>query len=401
MFYNCNDDLYKERPECKANTLNISENSEKEITLNSNDNYDMYSTEFFIESTESELNKHIDSNLYHTFEFQTEILTFYPQSTSKNTDNIPFFELYVVQVRIIDNKLKIYAFLLIKIENLVRITITIDLYTNSSIRSLQETSNEKLEIDLYINNNSDIQPGKIFELTSKEQFSESDRIVINKQKYSDYEMKVLDNDIKILDTQENEKMIKNGKVADFSKLSDNDDDLLHLYIIESSSSGCNFDLISNNPIEEKNQDITLNFTEIGNNNIIGVKCSLSNENGNKIPCSLDQEISKTFTLDPVYTSIDNDILVINSTKTFQLNCQNEESKKESNSEIIILVIGVLFLVIVIILIITIICCKIKKVNRVFINEGELPKYIQNNEDSISEKDIDSYYKRRFRKNRKY
>ena len=187
MYYYCNDDLYKERPECKTNTLNISENSEKEITLNSNDIYDMYSTEFFIESTESELNKHIDSNLYHTFEFQTEILTFYPQSTSKNTDNIPFFELYVVQVRIIDNKLKIYAFLLIKIENLVRITITIDLYTNSSIRNLQEPSQEKLEIDLYLNKNSDIQPGKIFELTSQEQFSESDRIVINKQKYSDYE----------------------------------------------------------------------------------------------------------------------------------------------------------------------------------------------------------------------
>ena len=218
-------------------------------------------------------------------------------------------------------------------------------------------------------------------------------------------MTLYKNDIKILDTQENEKMIKNNEVMD---LSNSVGDSVHSYIIESSTSGCKFDLISKNPIKEENQDIFLNFTEKDDNEKkIEVKCSLSKDNGNKIPCSLDQEISQTYTLESFFnssSSSDKRLFIIdseNEEKTFQLNCQNEKSEKESNFENIILIIGVLFVVIVITVIITVICCKIKKVNRVFINEGELPKYMPNNDDSISEKDIDSYYKRRYRKKRKF
>ena len=434
MYYYCNDDLYKERPECKGNSLNISENPLEENTLNSkeinsvenlmdmtdissniisekdsiqiplssNDIYDIDSTEFFIESTESEINKHIDSNLYDTFAFQTEEITSYPKSTTKNTEIIPYFELFVLQIRIIGNKLKIYAFVTIKIENLDHITISIDLYKSNITRNLQETHPEKLDIYLYINETSNIQPRKIFELTSKEEFGQSDRVVINKQKYFEYEMKLLNEDIKILDTQENEKMINNKEVID---LSNSDGNSLHNYTIVSSSSGCKFDLISKDSIEEENQDIFLNFTEKDDNNKrIEVKCSLSKDNGNKIPCSLEQTTSKTYTLVQVPRSTEKGILFIGTEdkdKTFQLNCQNEKSEKESNFENIILIIGVLFVVIVITVIITVICCKIKKVNRVFINEGELPKYMPNNDDSISEKDIDSYYKRRYRKRRKF
>ena len=88
------------------------------------------------------------------------------------------------------------------------------LYQNGNIRNLQGIN----EIELSINENNNIEPNKIYELTSKEEFNDKDRIIIVSQKTSDYETKVLNNNNKILDTSENEKMIKNGEMIDLSTI---------------------------------------------------------------------------------------------------------------------------------------------------------------------------------------
>lgn len=61
--------------------------------------------------------------------------------------------------------------------------------------------------------------------------------------------------------------------------------------------GCNFDLISNKQIQERNQEINLNLVETYDNNTINARCVLSYEYNNKIPCLLDVEIEREFTLD--------------------------------------------------------------------------------------------------------
>ena len=52
-------------------------------------------------------------------------------------------------------------------------------------------------------------------------------------------MKVLNNNSRILDSQENEKMIKNGKIADLTNPSNYQ---INKYVIESVSTGCKYEL---------------------------------------------------------------------------------------------------------------------------------------------------------------
>ena len=136
-------------------------------------------------------------------EFQTE------KPTSKTVINNPFYQLIILQVRIIKNLLKIFIIISTKIKNPSIFKISIDLYKSGNSRNLQETSLKNHQVDLYLNENNELEPGKIYELTSQEEFNNSDRVVVNIKSNSDYEIKLLNNNNKVLDYQENEKMIKN------------------------------------------------------------------------------------------------------------------------------------------------------------------------------------------------
>ena len=306
-------------------------------------------------------------------------------STSHVINN-PFFEVFILQVRIINGVLKIYVFISIKIKSPTRFRILIDSYKNNNLRSLQDSTPNSHEIDLYINENGEMEPGKIYELTSQEKFDKSDRVVVNLKSNSDYEMKVLNNNDKILDSQENEKMIGNGEIFD---LSNNPSDYqVNNYIIESSSMGCNFNLISKTTIKENNQKVSLNFTEKDNtNNNINIKCILSSEYNNKIPCSLNQNINKNFTLDSYAGSSDNGIYCItqeNTDQNLQLNCLIESRKKSESSNknliVILLIIGVLFIGVAIILIIM--CCKKKQEHPIDSNQDKIKFAYGDNSDQI-------------------
>ena len=327
--------------------------SESNIKTNYINNSTIYSTEKLINSTNiitSQLSTEIVKNSLNisSSENKTEIPS-QKISTTYITNN-PFFEIYILQVRIINKLLKIFIIISKKIEKLFTFKISYILYQNGNIRNLQGIN----EIELSINENNNIEPNKIYELTSKDQFNNNDRIIIVSQKTSDYETKVLNNNNKILDTSENEKMIKNGEMIDLSK--NISEYKINNYIIKSSTTGCDFYLNSDKIIEDSKHEINLNFIESNNiNNNISANCTLSSENNNKIPCLIQEGINNTYTLDSYIGTKNETFYTItpdDNEQKFELTCINKatddnSNKKKSNSLskagiIIIVVVSILF-----------------------------------------------------------
>ena len=156
-------------------------------------------------------------------------------------------------------------------------------------------------------------------------------------------------------------MIQNGKIIDFSKgiL----DYKINQYIISSSSIGCNFNLISKKSIEEETKkNIILNFIEKDNeNNRIKVECILSNENGNKIPCYLEEEVNKNFILDSyIGSSQEKNLFLItqeNKANNLLLSCIKE---KEKGNKVIIIVVIVIIVIVVIFITVIVLIVNLRK-----------------------------------------
>ena len=270
-----------------------------------------------------------------------------------------YFEIFILQVQIISKRLKIFATISKKLEKGFHIKLSSDFYKSSDKRRiLQQSAQKNYEVNLYVNRDNDLEQGKIIELISEEEFSDSDRIVIDQSKNYDFGMKVLDNNNKFLDTAESQKMINSREIIDFSLLSP--DYPINTYYITSASSGCEFDLNSNNNINENSQDIVLTFLEKNNNNVnINAQCEFSKNNKNKIPCSLEQEINNNYILDSYIGSSENSIFNILSetNKDFQLNCKKSK-KNLSTGAIVGIVLGVVGFIVIVISII--VCCRKKK-----------------------------------------
>ena len=266
-------------------------------------------------------------------------------------------QLYILQVQIINKLLKIFLTLSENISNGFHIKLTINLFKNSTRqRNLQESS-ESQEVDLYLDNIS----GNIATLTSQEKFDENDRVVVNKeQSNDDYELNVLNNDNNILDTLENKKKIDNNEIVDFSEI--NSDIEVNEYYIESSSTGCSFNLVSNDSIKESNKEIYLTFIEKNDtNNNINAKCILSSDNEKNIPCSLEQkQAKKDFDLKSyVGTNGSSLFYIYQHNDSYQLSCYKKRS--DNDEEIIIITTTIIAAVVVVVaIIITIYCCYCKK-----------------------------------------
>ena len=158
----------------------------------------------------------INSTLLPTvLNIKTTIISSMDSPTEKPTSLIfpynPFFTLFIIQVRIINKLLKIFVIISIKIKTPFHIRISINLYKYNYLRNLQGFSNDTQQVDFCIIDNKEKEAGTIIELTSQKQFNETDRIVVNSIKNEEYEIKSLNDDDKILDSQENEKMIKMEK----------------------------------------------------------------------------------------------------------------------------------------------------------------------------------------------
>ena len=287
----------------------------------------------------------------------------------------------------------------VNIANLYHITISIDLYKNYNLRNLQSSIIRNKQLDLYIDENTNIEPGKIIKLKSKKEFDETDRIVVSQIKNNEYQTKVLNNDNKILDTKENSNMIKNNKIFDLSK-----DNLkrANIYKINSVSSGCEFDLTSDAQINQESQNFSLKFIEnSNNNNAINEVCNLQKNNNNKIPCSLEEHVNQNYKLDSsTFSNEQNEIFTISpiyDEKSFKLCCENNDINgiNRINLGMIIIICGVLFLVIAFTIIIVVICCKKERVNKIYNTQMKRDDIYSN--DSFSEKESYNNWKRKKKK----
>ena len=263
-------------------------------------------------------------------------------------------EMFILQVQIINKLLKVFLTLKEKILKDFHIKFSINLFKNKQ-RNLQDSTSENQEVDLYLENDNDVESGNIVTLTSHEEFDNNDRVIINKQQSNDYQLTVLNNNDNILDTLENKKMIDNNEIIDFSGV--NSDLTINRYYIESSSTGCSFDLVSKDTIKENNKEIYLTFIEKDNiNNNINAKCTLSSNNDKKIPCSFEQDVDeKNYDLQSYVGSNGNDLFYIFQDKdNYQLSCSDDGSKRLK------IIIGIASGVVILLIVIITLCCCCKK-----------------------------------------
>ena len=274
----------------------------------------------------------------------------------------PYFELCILQSRIINKHLKLFVTIPIQIYKLPYINITISLYKNlNSLRFLQENKlyYKDHPVTLYRNESESLEAGKIFELTSKDSFPNEDTIVIDLKSSSEYEMKLLNNDNNILNTKENEKMISNGEIIDFSK-NENFTSLTTYTIASLSSIDCDFKLTSRSEIKEENQKINLAFAQKDNtNNKIRAQSTISSAN-NQISGKFEEKINNYYYLDSYIGVSDQGIFYItpeDSENYFNINCEIE--KGGPNLSRILIIVGAVLLG-VIIIIVVIVCIKKRK-----------------------------------------
>ena len=199
--------------------------------------------------------------------------------------------------------------------------------------------------------------------------------MVNPQKTSEFETKVLNNDNQFLDSKENEKMINNGEIFDLSQ--NPSAYSINNYIIESISDGCDFNLNSKISIIQKmKQEIILNFIDKDTSSNIQINCILSNDYKNKIPCSLEQEINKNFSLESYFGSNKQGFFYItqdNNVDSFHLKCQKKKNKGNiSKSNILIIIITIISsLIVVITIILMLIFCFRKKKKNISKNENQI------------------------------
>ena len=385
-YLSCKEEKYKNLEQCKdiisenpkETTINITNETINEpineginktinITINKTINEPTYevtnkiinelTNEVANESTNKTTNKTINETAIETPTKTTNLII---------NDKEPLFEIFILQVQIINKILKIFLTVSKKIEKGFHLKFSIDLYRKNKARNLEESYTTQ-EVDLYLSNDNEIESGNIASLSSEEIFDDSDRVVIKNEKNNEYEMKVLNNDDKFLDSQENKIMIQNKQIMDFSE--EGIDPTINEYNIESSSKGCQFDLISDKQINENIKKITLIFSEKNNKkNNVNAECTLSSDNGNKIPCFLQPEVeNKNYVLEDYKGYNENNLFYINQDKDetrFELNCHDEkpESKWFKTSTIIIIASAVVAVIILISACVC--CCKKKKIENI-------------------------------------
>ena len=308
-------------------------------------------------------------DIYGKDDLCDECVNKYVLKDNNRTECIREKQLLILQIQIINNQLKIFFIVYENIDEEIQIKLNITIYKNNNknIRNIEEESNyETKEIILKIDGNN-AQKEKIYELTSEEKFNENDRIVVNKnfEKNSIYQMKLINNDNYILDTEENKKKIENGEADDYSKMI-NSDYKITKYMIKSVTKGCEFNLISNIPIKENDENITLNFLENNSKNkILNINCTLSKENENNIHCLLEPEVKNNYTLDDYSENNKEGIfhIIQEDEKTFELVCESEKEKeiddgkkKKLNIKIIIIIVCIIVAIIIVVVIIICCCC---------------------------------------------
>ena len=271
-----------------------------------------------------------------------------------------------MQVQIINGKISIFLIINFDITKNTKFIFSLTLYSDRNLRNLET---EK-EVSFYPNEDYEGNGDKIVTLTSEENVGIT-RVKIKEIKNDEIELKILNNDNNLLDTEKVKESINNGGV-DFSKVGS--DYSISQYKIVSSSIGCEFSLNSENEISQNNKNIKLSFKEVETNKNLEVDCTLSSENGKKINCKLPNNIDSDYILEPYISQEEKELITIvqkDVSDYLQLLCESTENPSPtpitnnkrgggvSAGAIIGVIVGIIFIIIAVVVVV-IIYKKIRK-----------------------------------------
>ena len=299
--------------------------------------------------------------------------------------NIPktqeIYTMFVLQTQLRGTKLYLYIINNLENFNNLSLLLTINLYMKNNKRNLQLTEGKEIKVKAYANNkmnqitelsaelqNYNITEENIVELKKVEINADNENINYN------FDIHLPENSDN-LNTEKVDELIKKGGV-DFSKKYENSYKISQ-YKIKNVSEGCNFKLKTSKPITINNNNLFLYFCQLDKSSNISANCQLSINNNYEIPCTLNNEVNNSYTLNDYISYDDNELLTIvpeNKSSSFFLSCKDEIKKiidKKKNSGLskgaIIAIIIVGALVVIISIAIGFYFCKYKK-NKYLNNE---------------------------------
>lgn len=288
----------------------------------------------------------------------TTIPNIIPTTIINNTDTPTKGQiLFLLQAQIINKRLYIFVIINFQVTKTQKFIFIISKYFSHNLRNLQNNI-IKTEMVLYPREDSDGNGNKIISLISEEEVNEERIIVEGLKNNEEIEEIILNDNYDLLDTEKVREDIKYGGIDYFEITENNEDYNVYQYNIISSTIGCEFTLNSEDKINQNNKTIKLNFLEIETNNRLETTCILSNNNDNKINCSLLLNISSTYSLEPYIFSDDIETIIIiqkNTIDNFSIKCTksspgkppfpSNKNKKLSIGGIIAIIVGVVFSVI--------------------------------------------------------
>ena len=210
-----------------------------------------------------------------------------------------------------------------------------DVYSSRYLRNLEKNNLNKVELSFHSKEDYDGNGKQIIPLISDEEIKEKKVVVENLKNENDIEIILLDNNKDILDTQKVKEKIQKGGINYYEITENKKEYNVYQYKIISSTSGCDFDLISENKIGNGiNKNIVLNFVDIKTNEKISAECLLSEKNENKIICTMDNNIDNNYILEPYILSGEKETITIiqkNTKDYLSLICYLDEPINFRNS----------------------------------------------------------------------
>ena len=334
-FYSCSDEKYKDNEKCKRIfSTTISSEGIKTTIINLETTFPYVKTTIpnmiTLPTTDVEIMINGTQNYNYTEKekIQTTII-------KKNNPQIKEKIFFILQVQFINGKIIILLLINFPISKNQYFTFTVSLYSYSNRRNLQQNQVTKKEISFSSVENYDGNKNKIITLNSLGEYTDIEKVSVedlSKDDKEEIQIVLLDDNSEILNSEKVKNNIENGDI-DYYEISkkNNINFNIYKYKIISSTNGCKFSLITDQDIKINDKNIELKFSELSFKENITSNCLISEKNGNKIICSLNENLDNYYSLNPFIYSDKTEIFVIferNNTEYLQLKC--EKSKEEDN-----------------------------------------------------------------------
>ena len=362
-YYSCENEKYKSNYEClKISQINILVKSE---TIKTN------STTLITYPKPLKINPAIiESQIIKTTintNFKTTILK---NQTEYHESHINKITIILLQVKLKDHQLYLYILIDSYIPKDFSLKLKINIYTQKSLRNLQQEEKKEMEIDISPLNYTDSNSfGGLYTFSPSQSFkeyliSEGEKIrievtnLISNNSENEYNIEMGDNP-DYLDTAKMEEKLNNSQKVDLGLINN-----IHIYHLESISYGCIFELTTNETLKVSDRKINLQFKENNSYKNRSTICSLI-KNNNKIKCNFDENINSNYILKN-YIEVNNNELfsiISNEQNIFTMICPNRSNKKSSSSSKTSIVIIIIVSIVITIIFMSLIYILYKKYNK--------------------------------------